>query len=205
MSLFNFIKPKRDVSLAFGLDGIERIIYGETDAALDRLQAIGAALTLFPIKKLSPPEPSTKWMYEFTDGMTPEQVQEAFDGVIALIETLKTGSEAPYHADGTLTINKAGVLLTTWSGTEIGFPFKAVNQRMPDGHIQQRIAEAIGDDLHLRMVVDGGEEVASTCTWIISHAEGKISFSLKEARYSQIKDYGRVLLNQTIEASGKVQ
>ena len=205
MSLFNFIKPKRDISVAFGLNGIERITYGETDGALDRLQAIGAALTLFPIKNLSLPEPSTRWMHEFTDGMTPEQVQGAFDAVISLVQTLKTGSEAPYHADGTLTTNKAGAVLTMSSGTEIGFPFRGVSQSMPGGHTQQRLAEAIGDELRLRLVVDGGEEVASTCTWIISHAEGKISFSLKEARYSQIKDYGRVLMNQTIEASGKVQ
>lgn len=205
MSLFNFTKPKRDMSLAFSLDGIERIIYGETDAVLDRLQAIGAALTLFPIKRTSPPEPSMKWMYEFIDGMTSEQAQEAFDGVITLMETLKAGSEAAYHANGTLTTNKAGALLTTWSGTKIGFPFQEVSQRMPGGHIQQRVAEAKGDDLHLRLVVDGGEEVASTCTWIVSQAKGIISFSLKEARYWQIKDYGRVLLNQVIEANGKVQ
>ena len=155
MSLFNFTKPKGDMSLAFSLGGIERIIYGETDAVLDRLQAIGAALTLFPIKSASTPEPSMKWMYEFTDEMTSEQAQEAFDGVIALMETLKAGSEAPYHADGTLTTSKSGALLTTWSGTEIGFPFRGVSQRMQGGQIQQRIAEPKGDDLHLRLVVDG--------------------------------------------------
>jgi hypothetical protein len=32
-----------------------------------------------------------------------------------------------------------------------------------------------------------------------------MSFSLKEARYWQVKDYGRVLLNQVIEATGEVQ
>jgi hypothetical protein len=50
--------------------------------------------------------------------------------------------------------------------------------------------------LYLRLVVDGGKEIASVCTWLVSHATGHISFSLKEARYRQVKDYGRVLLNQ---------
>lgn len=204
MSLFKFTKPKRDMSLAFSLDGIERIIYGETGEVLDRLQDLGAALALFPIKNGSTPEPSMKWMYELTDGMTPEQAQEAFDGVVTLIETLKTGSETSYHADGTLTTSKAGALLT-WSGTTIGFPFQGVSQRMPGDHTQQRVAERSGDELHLRLVVDGGEEVASACTWILNQATGQISFSLKEARYWQIKDYGRVLLNQGIEANGKAE
>jgi hypothetical protein len=73
------------------------------------------------------------------------------------------------------------------------------------GYTQQRIAERRGDDLHLRLVVDGGEEVASVSTWIVNQSSGHISFSLKEARYEQIKEYGRVLLNQVIEAKGKVQ
>jgi hypothetical protein len=169
-----------------------------------RLQAIGAALALIHIKNDSPGEPSMKWMYELTNGMTPEQVQEASDGVVSLMEMLNNGSEAPYQAGGTLTISKAGALLT-WSGTEIGFPFQGVAQGMPGGHTQQRVAEKRGEDLHLRLVVDGGKEVASVCTWIISKATGHISFSLKEARYWQVKDYGRVLLNQEIEASGKVR
>jgi hypothetical protein len=76
---------------------------------------------------------------------------------------------------------------------------------MPGGYTQQRIAEKIGDDLHLRLLVDGGKEVASVCIWVIGRSTDKISFSLKEARYWQVKDYGRVLLNQIIEASGKVQ
>jgi hypothetical protein len=80
MSLFKFIKPKCDMSLAFSLDGIERIIYGETDAVFDRLQAIGAALALFPIKDASPLEPSMEWMYTLTDGMTPEQVRKPSTG-----------------------------------------------------------------------------------------------------------------------------
>lgn len=204
MSLFNFIKPKHDMPLAFSVDGIERVVYGETDKVLDRLQAVGAALALFPIKKDAAPEPSMKWMYEFTDGMTPEQVQEAFDGVISLTETLKTGSETPYHADGTLTTNKAGALLT-WNGTTVGFPFQGVSQRMQGGHDQRRLAERGGDSLHLSLIVDGGDEVASTCTWNVDYASGHIGFSVREARYWQIKDYGRVLLNQVIEASGKLQ
>ena len=204
MSLFNFIKPTRDVSLAFSLDGIERISYGETDEVLDRLHAVGAALALFSIKTDSRRDPSMKWMYEITDGMTEEQVQEAVDGVVSLMETLKSGSEAAYHADGTLTINKAGALLT-WSATKIGFPFQGVTQDISGGYSQQRVAERRGDDLYLRLVVDGGEEAASNCTWIIGQATGTISFSLKEARYWQVKDYGRVLLNQVIEANGKVR
>jgi hypothetical protein len=109
-----------------------------------RLQAIGAALALFHIKNDSPGEPSMKWMYELTNGMTPEQVQEASDGVLSLMEMLNNGSEAPYQAGGTLTISKAGALLT-WSGTEIGFPFQGVAQGVPGGHTQQRVAEKRGE------------------------------------------------------------
>ena len=143
-------------------------------------------------------------MYELTDGMTAEQVQEGVDGVVNLMNLLNNGNEAPYHAEGTLKISKAGVLLT-YSDTEFGFPFQGVTHKMSDGWTQQRIAEKAGDDLHLRLVIDGGLEVASVSTWIISRSAGQISFSLKEARYWQVKDYGRVLLNQMIEATGKVQ
>jgi hypothetical protein len=145
-----------------------------------------------------------KLLYQFTDGMTEEQANEAFDDVVQLMKLLNNGSEEPYHAEGTLKITRAGALLTQ-NGADIGFPFQGATQKMPGGYTQQRIAEKIGDDLHLRLLVDGGKEVASDCIWIIGRSTGEISFSLKEARYWQVKDYGRVLLNQMIGASGKAQ
>ena len=106
---------------------------------------------------------------------------------------------------GLLKITRAGALLTQ-AGIDIWFPFQGATQKMPDGSTQQRVAEKIGDDLHLRLLVDdGGKEVTSVCIWIVGRSTGRIGFSLKEARYWQIKDYGRVLRNQMIEASGKVQ
>jgi hypothetical protein len=208
MSLRNLLRgfgTQENMSLTYSLDGTEKCNYGEIDQVMDRLKAAGAALPLFHIKDFSPAEtPTQKWMYELTDGMTAEQAQEAVDGVVNLMNLLNEGSEAPYHAEGTLKINKAGVLLT-WSDTEIGFPFQGVTHKMPDGWTQQRIAEKAGDDLHLRLVVDGGQEVASIATWVIRRSTSQISFSLKEARYWRVKDYGRVLLNQVIEAIGRVQ
>jgi hypothetical protein len=208
MSLRNLLRgfgTQEAVSLTYRLDGTEKCNYGEIDQVMDRLEAIGAAFSLFPIKDFSPAEtPNQKWMHELTDGMTAEQVQEAFDGVVNLMNLLKEGSEAPYNTEGTLKISKHGVLLT-WSDTNIGFPFQGVSQKMSNDWTQQRIAEKAGDDVHLRLVVDGHPEVASVSTWIISRSAGRISFSLKEARYWQVKDYGRVLLNQMIEATGKLQ
>ncbi|HDR9164620.1 MULTISPECIES: hypothetical protein [Burkholderia] len=201
MSLLNFLKPKRDVSIVFNLDGTEKIRYGEIDEVFDRLKDVGAALALFPIKNISPRDPSAQWMYALTDGMTDAQVQEASDSIVGLMETLKCGSEEPYHADVKVAISKDGAMLTL-NGTEIGFPFQGVTQEPPGGHKQQRIAERRGENLYLRLVVNDGDEVYSDCTWIIDRANQKISFSLKEARYWQVKDYGRVLLNQEIEASG---
>jgi hypothetical protein len=74
-----------------------------------------------------------------------EQVQQAVDGVVSLMELLKTGSETSYHGTGRLRISKAGALLT-WSDTEIGFPFQGVSQgmRYPDGVAQTAAPSAPG-------------------------------------------------------------
>ncbi|MEX3635588.1 hypothetical protein [Paraburkholderia sp. BR14320] len=202
MSLFSFMKPTRDVSVAFSLDGIEKVVYGQTDLVLDRLQIIGAALSYFPLKKEAA-EPSIEWAYKLTDGMTSDQAQEAFDGVISLMETLKNGSEGPFNADGMLTTTAAGAAVTM-KGFTTDFPFRGVSERMPGGRVDRRLAERSGDRLHLRLFVEDGDELASTVDWNVDKATGRISFSLKEARYWQIKDYGRVLLNQVIEANGKI-
>src|SRR5579872_2357658 len=202
--LRRLVGKQEEVNLAYSLDGNEKVSYGEIDQVMDRLQAVSAALSLFPIKNGTPePPPAFKWMHELTDGMTPEQVREAFDGVIDLMNLLNKGSEGPYHATRALKISEAGALLT-WSDTNIGFPFQGVTGPMPGGYTQHRIAESVGDALHLRLTVDGGKEVASISTWIVGRTTGQMSFSLKEARYWQVKDYGRVLLNQVIEAAGKV-
>jgi hypothetical protein len=199
------IGAQDDVSVTYSLDGTEKVSYGEIDQVIDRLKFISSAFALFPIKNSTTADtPMQELLYQFTDGMTEQQVNEAFDGVVELMKLLNNGSEEPYHAEGSLKITKAGALLTQ-NGTDIRFPFQGAAQKMPGGHTQQRIAEKIGNDLHLRLLVDGGKEVASVCIWIIGRSIGKISFSLKEARYWQVKDYGRVLLNQVIEASGKVQ
>jgi hypothetical protein len=198
------IGAQGDVSLTYSLNGTEKVNYGEIDQVIDRLQLISSALALFPIKNSSTAEtPMQKLLYQFTDAMTEEPANEAFDGVVKLMKLLNNGSEEAYPAEGTLKITRAGALLTQ-DGTDVGFPFQGATQKMPGGHTQQRIAEKIGDDLHLRLLVDGGKEVASVSVWIIGRSSGKISFSLKEARYWQVKDYGCVLLNQMIEASGKV-
>ncbi|HVB98812.1 MAG TPA: hypothetical protein VNJ12_05695 [Candidatus Dormibacteraeota bacterium] len=76
---------------------------------------------------------------------------------------------------------------------------------MESGATQRRKAERTGDEIRLSLVVDGGEELASVSTWIVSKASGQISLSIKEARYEQVRDYGRVLLNQVIEATGTVR
>jgi hypothetical protein len=150
---------------------------------MDRLQFISSALALFPIKNSSAAEtPMQKLLYQFTDGMTEEQANATFDGVVELMKLLNNSSEEPYHAEGALKITRAGALLTQ-DGTDIGFPFQGATQKMPGGYTQQRIAEKIGDDLHLRLLVDGGKEVASVSIWIVGRSTGKISFSLKEARY----------------------
>ncbi|GJH28147.1 hypothetical protein [Caballeronia novacaledonica] len=205
MSLFSFLKPTHDVSLTYVLDGIEKNVFGQTEDVLDSLQVVAAALTLFPLKGDSTPEPSMKSLYALTDGMTAEQVQKSFEEVIAFMDDLKAGKkEAPFHADGRLTISRAGALLTC-NDTSIGFPFQGATQRMPAGYVQRRIAVTKGNTLHLSLTIDGGDEVESLCTWIVDHATGSMAFSLREARYWQIKDYGRVLLNQTIEASGNAR
>jgi hypothetical protein len=42
----------------------------------------------------------------------------------------------------------------------------------------------------------------SVSEWTFNLSTGLIGFSLKEARYWQVKDYGRVLVKQVFEASG---
>ncbi len=165
MSLRNWyrglIGAQDEVSLTYSLNGTEKVNYGEIDQVMDRLKLISSALALFPIKNSSAAEtPMQKLMYQFTDGMTEEQANATFDGVVELMKLLNNGSEEPYHAEGALKITSAGALLTQ-DGTDIGFPFQGATQKMPDGYTQQRIAEKIGEDLHLRLLVDGGKEVTS--------------------------------------------
>ena len=59
--------------------------------------------------------------------------------------------------------------------------------------------------MHLKQKVDGLPEMFSSGTWVIDLSSGRISFSFKGAGYVQIMDYGRVLLNSEIEATGTVR
>ena len=144
-------------SLEYRLDGTERVEYGQTEAVIDTLQGIGAALALYYTKNSAPEDLVTAAMYELTDGMTPAQVQEAADGVISMMETLNMGSREPVSASGTVEITKYGAMLT-WFGTQIGFPYQGVTQPMESGATQRRKAERTGDEIRLSLVVDGGEE-----------------------------------------------
>ena len=193
--------------MAFSLDGTERIKYVEIDQVLDTLISIGSALALFHIKDVTSHDALLKSMHEFTDGMTKEQVEEYTNDITDLIKILQYGSEGSFHTEGSLKIVDGrflGGALMTLNGVDIGFPFGGTTQKMPGGYKQQRIAEKVGENLHLRCFIDGAPEVASLSTWHVALPSGQIGFSLKEARYWQVKDYGRVLLNQEIEAVGVV-
>ena len=117
MSLSNLyrrlIGAQDDVSLTYSLNGTEKLNCGEIDQVMDGLKFVSSALALFPIKTSSTPDtPLQKLMYQFTDGMTEEQANATFDGVVELMKLLNNGSEEPYHAEGTLKITRAGALLT---------------------------------------------------------------------------------------------
>jgi hypothetical protein len=191
--------------LLFSLDGFEMVRYGETEQVIDKLSAVGAALALFHIKGADrPADTEHQWMYDFTDGMTEEQVRQASDATVSLIETLNQPQENAWHSEGTLTLSDAGALMQT-HGQEIGFPFQGAKMQMSQGWLQRRFAKQTGANLILGIRVEGGDDIFSDCSWNIDRDTCTIEYALVEARREKIKDYGFVLLNQEIKAVGKIE
>lgn len=218
MGLFDWFNRKQDdVTLAFTVDGTETLRYGETREVIDTLQGISSALALYPIKETArrDSDPKWAWLYEFTDGMSSEEVEKYFNGTIELMDLLNNGAVEPLHIEGTIKIISGrilgGVLLNQHtpksdSGqSNINFPYGGISYTTPEGLKHDRVAKRDGDDLRLEWVVDGRPELVSVVIWTVGLTSGRISLSVKEATYWQVKDYGRVLRNQVWEATGTVQ
>ena len=203
-------------SYKFDLRGIEKISYGQYQNLLDRLQAVGGALALYYIKDQSTPTPETQWLYDFTDGMTKEDVQQGADSVVNLINTLGDGTETPYAAVGTIKIDFWGATLRSGK-MNYHFPWKDKKQNIkvriaePNGKdlvhpaLQRSSAEIIDGDLELSILMDGGDFLFSSCTWYINRQTGTIRMALKEARHESFSGYGTALMNQITDAVGQIQ
>jgi hypothetical protein len=147
-------------------------------------------------------------MREFTKGWSAKKVEESSDNVVKLMNLLKDGAEEPFHASGPLQIISGRVIagaLLTLNGTQLNFPYGGLTYTTDKGLKHKRIAKKLGDTLRLTWEADGTPEIASISTWIVDLPAGKISFSMKEASYWQVSDYGRVVRNQIIEAVGTLQ
>lgn len=199
----------------YTLRGTEKVRYGEYQHLLDRLQTAGAALALFPIKHMSPPTPETQWMYDFTDGKTLEEVEELVGGVTDVMKMLGEGAENEFSSDGTAEITGRGASIT-FGQAKYEFPLKEIGELVrvnitdKDGDtfvdtvLQKRCATVEGEELELRLLVEGGDLLASVCTWLLDLRSGQIRMTLKEARYIKIQDLGTALLNQIVEATGAI-
>ncbi len=70
---------------------------------------------------------------------------------------------------------------------------------------QSSNANAVGEELEISILMDGGDLLFSHCVWSINRHTGAIRMSLKESRYVSFLDYGTALMNQLTDAIGQIE
>ena len=154
-------------------------VRSETEEVMRCLDFMAGAACLFHIKETTEIDfDLTRRLLAYTDGMTEKQVDE---------------------------MHKAGGVLMTMKGEKVNSPFGGIRYNAPDGNTHMRIAKKEDDKLYLQWAVNGAPDKASISDWVINLSSGRMSFTCKETRRQQIKDYGRVFVAQDMTASGQIK